>query len=143
MDKFVVPQFIDVEDKIIGPLTVRQFLTSLATVGAVFVDFKLFDFAAFLATGIPTFIIGGVFAFFRVNGQPFHYFCLNLLQTLRRPGLRVWDKDHTDDELRAIVRILPPPPPPPRIRKAPLAATKLTELTLIVNTGGVYNPDAD
>ncbi|KKS92044.1 MAG: hypothetical protein UV69_C0039G0006, partial [Parcubacteria group bacterium GW2011_GWE2_43_12] len=26
MQQFVVPQFIDVEDKIIGPITVRQFI---------------------------------------------------------------------------------------------------------------------
>ncbi len=143
MNKFTVPQFIDVEDKIIGPLTVRQFLTILATSFFMFLDYKLFDFAAFLATAIPTFAIGGIFAFLRINGQPFHYFCLNLFQTLRRPNLRVWDKDLTDSELREFVRALPPPPPPARIKKEPLAATKLTELSLIVNTGGVYNPDAD
>ena len=32
MDRFVVPQFIDVEDKIFGPVTVRQFLILLGTV---------------------------------------------------------------------------------------------------------------
>lgn len=141
MSRFVVPQFIEVEDKIIGPLTVRQFLILLVTVGIMFVQYKLFDFGAFLATGIPSFIIGGVFAFFRVNGQPFHFFCLNLIQTARRPGLRSWSKEMTDGELLALIKEPPPPPPPPRIRKEPLAATKLTELSLVVNTGGVYNPE--
>jgi hypothetical protein len=31
MQQFVVPQFIDVEDKIIGPISVRQFLTLMVT----------------------------------------------------------------------------------------------------------------
>ncbi len=139
--KYTVPQFIDVEDKIIGPLTTRQFLILLLTAGLMFLDFKLFDFGLFLATGLPTFALGGTFAFFRVNGQPFHFFLLNMVQTLRRPGLRVWDKEHTEEELRFIVRTPPPPPPPKRIRKEALASTKLTELSLVVNTGGVYNPE--
>jgi hypothetical protein len=139
--RYVVPQFIEVEDKIIGPLTVRQFLLLLVTTFVMFIEYKLTDFGLFLATGIPTFIIGGVFAFFRVNGQPFHFFVLNMVQTFRRPGKRVWDKEYTDAELNEIIRKPPPPPPQARIRKAPLAATKLTELSLVVNTGGVYNPE--
>ena len=139
--RYVVPQFIEIEDKIIGPLTVRQFLLLLGTVGVMFIEYKLTDFGLFLAVGLPTFILGGVFAFFRVNGQPFHFFLLNMVQTFRRPSLRVWDKEYSDSELMALVRQPPPPPPPARIRKEPLAATKLTELSLVVNTGGVYNPE--
>lgn len=140
--RYVVPQFIDVEDKLMGPLTVRQFILLLITAGLMFLDYKIFDFAAFLVIGIPTFIIGVTFTFFRVNGQPFHFFLLNVIQTFRRPGLRSWNKDLTDSELNALIRETPPPPPVARIRKDPLAATKLTELSLVVNTGGVYNPDA-
>lgn len=139
--RYVVPQFIDVEDKIIGPLTTRQFLILLLTAGIMFLQYKLADFGLFLLIGIPTFALGGIFAFFRVNGQPFHFFMLNLVQTFRRPGLRSWDKEYTDAELKAIITTPPPPPPPARIRKDPLAATKLTELSLVVNTGGVYNPE--
>src|SRR5688572_21763742 len=139
--RYVVPQFIDVEDKIIGPLTTRQFLILLLTSGIMFLQYKLADFGLFLLISIPTFALGGIFAFFRVNGQPFHFFMLNLVQTFRRPGLRSWDKEYTDAELRAIITTPPPPPPPARIRKDPLAATKLTELSLVVNTGGVYNPE--
>lgn len=139
--RYVVPQFIDVEDKIIGPLTTRQFLILLVTAFVMFIEYKLADFGLFLLTGIPTLIVGGIFAFFRVNGQPFHYFLLNMVQTFRRPSLRVWDKEYTDAELMDIIKKPPPPPPPARIRKEPLAATKLTELSLVVNTGGVYNPE--
>lgn len=139
--RYVVPQFIDVEDKIIGPLTVRQFLIALGTVGVLFLEYKLVTFGLFLAIGIPTLAIGGLFAFFRVNGQPFHFFLLNMVQTWRRPSLRTWDKSYVDSELLEIIRTPPPPPPPPRIRKEAIAATKLTELSLVVNTGGVYNPE--
>lgn len=140
--RFTVPQFIDVEDKILGPLTARQFIIMLIVSGLMFLDYRLFDFALFLAVAIPEFAIGGVFAFLRVNGQPFHFFLLNLVQTFRKPTLRIWDKTLTTSELLAIIKAPPPPPPPPRVRKAPLAETRLAELSLIVNTGGVYNPEA-
>lgn len=139
--KYAVPQFIDTEDKILGPLTTRQFLIMLSVVGVDVAAYKLFDFTLFLLVAIPVFIIGAVFAFTRINGQAFHYFALNIILTTKRPGLRAWNKEHTDAELLMYVRQKPPPPPKPRITKEPLAASKLTELSLIVNTGGVFNPE--
>jgi hypothetical protein len=139
--KYVVPQFIDVEDKIMGPITTRQFIILMVTFFFGFIFYKLFDFSLFLLVTIPTVIIGGIIAFMKINGQPFHYFMLNLLQTMRRPSLRVWDKEPDHSDLLFLVRRPPPPPPKARIKKEVLAATKLTELTLVVNTGGVYNPE--
>jgi hypothetical protein len=139
--RYTVPQFIDVEDKILGPLTGRQFLIMLVVSFTLALMWKLLDFTAFLVFGIPLFALALVVAFFRVNGQPFHYFVLNLVQTFQRPGIRVWDKTIDDAELRAILHAPPPPPPKARIHKEPLAATKLTELSLVVNTGGTYNPE--
>ncbi len=140
-EQFIVPQFIDVEDKIIGPITVRQFVILLVSAGITFLFYKLFDFTLFLVTGIPLIGIGIVVAFIKINGQPFHFFLLNLAQTVRRPGLRVWNKELTDAEVRAFLarpEIKPPPPPP---QKAPLEESHLAELSLIVNTGGVYRPE--
>jgi hypothetical protein len=143
MDKFVVPQFIDTEDKILGPLTARQFLIMLGDALIIFLLYSTLDFAAFIFFALVVFALGGTLAFFKVNGMPFHYFLLNLIQTIRRPGLRVWDKALSDTELKAIINEPPPPPPPVRIRKEPLAETRLSELSLVVNTGGVYNPDQE
>jgi len=139
--RYTVPQFIDIEDKILGPLTTRQFLILLITIGLMFLTYKLATFGTFLLIGIPLFVLGGTMAFARVNGQPFHFFLLNLIQTARKPQLRVWNKELTDMEIRSIVKQPPPAPPKAKIKKEALAATKLTELSLIVNTGGVYNPE--
>jgi hypothetical protein len=143
MERFVVPQFIDVEDKIIGPVTTRQFVLMLfpALTGAIF--FKIFDFSLFLLITIPMVIAFGLLAFFKVNGMPLHFFLLNLIQSLRKPALRVWDKNLRDDEIRARIKVeeVTPSPPPPR--KAPISRSRLHELTLVVNTGGVYQPDEE
>ncbi len=139
--KYTVPQFIDSEDKIMGPITTRQFLILLVVAFFGFIAYKLFDFGLFLLVAIFWVIVGGILAFMRVNGQPFHFFLLNLVQTLRKPALRVWDKELETSEIAALVRQKPPPPPKARIRKETLETSKLNELTLVVNTGGVYNPE--
>lgn len=140
-DKFIVPQFIDKEDQILGPITVRQFLISLGTVFVVFIEYKIFAFVYFLLIGLLTLGAGAVFAFVKINGQPFHIFFVNFLQTSLRPNQRVWDKNPLDAELRAwskvevIARLEPP------ARKERPASTRLRDLSLTVNTGGVYKPE--
>lgn len=141
--QFVVPQFIEVEDRIFGPITVRQFIIMLVTAGIIFLFSRLFDFALFVLTGLPLLAIGGVVAFVKINGQPFHFFLLNLVQTLKKPGLRIWNKQLTDSELRKIISAPAPKPPPVLPKKAPLEATRLAELSLIVNTGGVFKPEEE
>lgn len=138
MQQFVIPQFIDVEDKIIGPITSRQFVILLATTIILFVFYKLLTFIYFLVFGLPIFGVGIVLAFIKVNGQPFHFFLLNLIQTLRRPSLRIWNKELSLDDVRRYLKVEKIEVPPPRPVKEPIVATKLAELSLIVNTGGVY-----
>ncbi len=138
MQQFVIPQFIDVEDKIIGPITARQFIILLAVAIVLFIFYKLFTFIYFLIFALPIFGLGVVLAFIKVNGQPFHFFLLNLLQTLRRPPLRIWNKELGLDEVRRYLKKEEVKVAVPRPIKEPIVATKLAELSLIVNTGGVY-----
>ncbi|MEA3272289.1 MAG: PrgI family protein [Patescibacteria group bacterium] len=141
MKQFVVPQFIEVEDKIIGPITTRQFMILLATGLLVALTFRLATFTLFIFLGLTELSIGIVFAFVKINGQPFHYFVLNLLQTSLRPALRVWNKLLTRAEVTALVKVPPPPPPKEKPVKERLTTSKLSELSLIVNTGGAYKPE--
>lgn len=140
-DQFVVPQFLDVESKIIGPITVRQFIIVVVAGLIDVLYYRLFDFSLFLVLAIPTFIAALVIAFVRINGQPFHYFLINIIQTLKRPRLRVWNKQRTDAELKAHINKKPAPKAPPSMQKPPLTGSRLRDLSLVVNTGGVYVPD--
>jgi hypothetical protein len=144
--QFVVPQFLDVETKIIGPVTGRQFLILLVTLLVEFIIYRIFlNLIAIIALGIPVLGIGITFAFAKVNGQPFHYIVLSMIQTLRRPMVRVWDKTISDAQLKAMMKTEETPAPTPQVpKKAPLERSRLSELSLVVNTGGSYNPeDAD
>lgn len=142
MQQFVVPQFIDVEDKIFGPITTRQFLIILGAGMIIFVAYKYADFALFVTLLV---IVGGLaltFAFVRVNGQTFHYFLLNILQTMRRPSLRVWNKVFSKEELNYFRNEKPQEVVVKEFRK-PIKGEHIRNLALTVNTGGFYHSEDD
>lgn len=141
MQQFVVPQFIDVEDKIIGPITTRQFIIILAAILLDFIAFKLLTFVFFVIFVLIFTGFAIVLAFVKINGQVFHYFLLNIFQTLRRPMLRVWCKDVTSAEIRQSAESAPKEPPKVEVNKEKPTESKLSELSLLINTGGVYRPE--
>jgi hypothetical protein len=141
MQQFVVPQFIDVEDKIFGPITTRQFLILLVTAGFLFVAFKLFDLALF---ALVTAVLGGgalILAFAKINGQSFHYFLLNIGQTAKKPGLRIWSKELSTEELNYLIKLGINPEVEVKEQKKVVERNHIRDLSLLVNTGGFYRPD--
>jgi len=136
MQQFTVPQFIDVESKIIGPITTRQFLIILAAAVIIGISYKLFDFSLFLLITIIVLIITSIFAFVKVNGRPFHYFVLNITQTIRRPGTRVWNNRLTifeEIDKTPVVKAEEKP-----VAKEQYKKSRLAELALVVDTKGKY-----
>ena len=136
MNQLAVPQFISVENKIIGPITSRQFVLFLLAGFLVFICYKLSDFGLFLFEAIIILGVCSLFAFYKPNGQFFHIFLIAFIQTLKKPALRIWKKEKLNykqikkfSELKKIE---------PIIIKPPIQQTKLCELTLIVDTGGIY-----
>lgn len=69
--RFQVPQFIEVEDKIFGPLTFKQFVYAGGGIGvAVILFFVIPKFLAVLI-GLPIMAFGFALAFYKMNGKPF------------------------------------------------------------------------
>ncbi len=139
--QFIVPQFIDKEDRIIGPVTVRQFLICLGGAGVLFIEYKLLTMAYFIIAALFTAALAGAFGFLKVNGQPFHFFFLNFLQTQIRPRLRVWNKNLSLQELRGSQKVLGLAKVEIVKAKPRPSSSRLRDLALTVNTGGVYKPD--
>ena len=69
--QFQVPQFIEVEDKIFGPLTFKQFVYLAGGAGCGYLLWRVLPIylAAPLIAGVVG--LGGGLAFFKYNGQPF------------------------------------------------------------------------
>jgi hypothetical protein len=136
MQQFTVPQFIDVESKIIGPITTRQFLILLAASIVIAAAYKLFDFSLFVFSSVIVFIIAATLSFVKINGRPFHYFIINATQTMRRPKIRVWNNKITPVELdqkAPLVKV-----EPKIAQKEYYKTSRLAEMALIVDTKGRY-----
>lgn len=70
--QFQVPQFIEVEDKIFGPLTIKQFLYLAGGAGAcvslfIYIPYKIV--AVILIIPIATFSLA--LTFYKINNRPF------------------------------------------------------------------------
>lgn len=68
--QFKVPQFLDIEDKIFGPFTFRQFVYLAGGGGLCYIIFKLLGF---LLSVIPVLAVAGFvlsLAFYRPNNKP-------------------------------------------------------------------------
>lgn len=141
--QYVVPQFLTVEPKIIGPITMRQFVILLGTALLIGITFKLLVLAFFVPLALVEAGVAGLFAFYKVNGLPFQYFLLNYLQTVKRPRIRVWSKEYTNKELKVFMSQKAPPLPDPMMRRVRPTESRLAKLSLVVNTGGAFSPDED
>lgn len=139
--QFVVPQFIDVEPKILGPITPRQLIIMIVTFGLGFVCFKLSDFTLFIFEAIILLVVGGSLAFFKVNHRPLHSFLLDVSNTLKKPKLRVWSKKSSpfpEKELKVKKDL---PSELIDTRRKPLFRSRLSRIALLVDTGGRYEEE--
>jgi len=68
--QFQVPQFIEVEDKIFGPLTFKQFAYLAGGGGLCLLFFTLLPTFLFILFSIPVAAFAGALAFYKVNGRP-------------------------------------------------------------------------
>jgi len=142
MPQFIVPQFIDVEDKIIGPITVRQFIMGVVAVLFIFLAYKLADTALFIIEAILIFGVYVLFEFVKINGQKFHIFLLSIIRSLTRAQLRVWNKNFKLNTVKSKdSKVKENKDAPVLINKIHPPKSTLSSLTLMVDTGGKYRPE--
>jgi hypothetical protein len=132
----MVPQFIDVEDKIIGPISVRQFVVLLVGAGFMFMTYFILRFTTAVFVMVVELGIFVAFAFAKVNGQNLHYFLLVLLQTTKKPTVRIWDKSIDLSDLKK--KHEPLTPATVILPTKHVSQSRLAQLSLMVDTGGAY-----
>lgn len=91
--QFRVPQKIDLEDKIIGPFTLKQFLYILAGGMLDYIWFRFFSFGIFVLLALPTTLFFIAMAVARVQDQPFPKFLGSLVLYILRPKQRTWGRE--------------------------------------------------
>lgn len=87
-----VPQYIDIEDKIIGPLTLKQFLYLLIGGGIIFLLFSILKFPVFIIVAIPIAFFTVLLAFYKIGNQKFAKFIANFLGFISKPNIYTWKK---------------------------------------------------
>jgi hypothetical protein len=69
--RYQVPQFIEVEDKIFGPLTLKQFIYLAGGGGLCLVFLTLLPLWLAIPLALPVVALSLALAFYEVNGRPF------------------------------------------------------------------------
>lgn len=91
--RFEVPQFIEIEDKIIGPLTWRQFVYVAGGVGIITILYLSLPFLIAVIIGLPIGVLSASLAFHRVNNRPFSIFLESLVAYTTKKKLYLWRRD--------------------------------------------------
>ncbi len=102
-----IPQDVTREDRLVGPLTLKQFLYVLGGGGISFILYRLYLLGyLYLIEFAPLAFIVVVFtlamAFANINGRPFGTFLINLWTFLWSDKLALWNKDQVKNDLPII-----------------------------------------
>ena len=91
--RYQVPQFIEVEDKIIGPLTIKQFIYLVGGFGMAFI---IYTYLPIYIAVIPMALVvalGLALAFYKINNKPFIDFLEAAFLYYTKQNLYIWKKE--------------------------------------------------
>ncbi len=93
MQQFHTPQFITVEDRVIGPFTVKQALWLGAGVALVVGFNMVFSRGIAILLSFPIVAVVLALAFVKIGERPFPVVLKNALFYFFRPRIYIWKKD--------------------------------------------------
>ncbi|MSU56129.1 MAG: PrgI family protein [Candidatus Taylorbacteria bacterium] len=90
--RFQVPQFINIEDKILGPFTIKQFIYLVGGGGMVYIVYHFLPFyiAIFIIAPIALFVL--LLAFAKPNGKPFIFMVQAAIMYALSSRLYLWKR---------------------------------------------------
>lgn len=125
--RFEVPQFIEIEDKIFGPLTWKQFIYLGGGSGMAVVAFFYLPFLLFIFIAIPVGALATALAFYPINNRPFSIFLESIYRYFTTNRLYLW-KRKSKYTPQKIARNTPNLPPV-TAHQAPSGENKLSSLS--------------
>lgn len=90
--RFQTPQFIDVEDKIFGPLTLKQFIYLAGGLAVIYFLYKFLPFYVSIPIIIPVAAFACALAFFKINNKPFIFMVEAAIKYVTANRLYIWKK---------------------------------------------------
>lgn len=139
MKQFQVPQFIDVEDRILGPITMRQFFIMLIPMGTGILLYFLLKFWLVIIMEIPILIGCAIFAFYRPYGMRFSKFFSAFLSYSLKPRMFIWK--HEENEQSMFETNVVSGEKEAAVKKTVMRAGGLHSKKSDVETGSVYREE--
>lgn len=133
--KYQVPQFIEIEDKIVGPFTIKQFVYLVGGGGLAFIFYN------FLPIYVSIFFIAGIIglslalAFYKINNKPFIDFLESAFLYYTKENLYIWKK-----EQKKVVKSETAETTPRQVYVPRLSDSKLKDLTWSLDINENLNP---
>lgn len=98
--QYKVPQNIDLEDKIVGPFTMKQFAYLMGGGLLVYAIYQMFapyenGIIYTILLGLPIVVLAMALTFIKINDRPFEYFLINLFYFAFSPKRRIWQRGYT------------------------------------------------
>ncbi len=91
--EFQVPQFIDQKPKIVGFLTLIQFLYLAGAAGISFLAFQIFNFFLWIFISVIVFTLAMALAFVKVNGQDMIMLMRSAFKYFWQPKIYTWQRE--------------------------------------------------
>ncbi len=126
---YQVPQFIEVEDKIFGPLTLKQFVYVAGGIGLCAILIFTLPLMVGIILSIPVVAFAGALAFYKMNGKPFIEILEAGFNYYLGRRLYLWKKDQ-EAEVQEMAAIAAAPAPPVILPQEGLTRRKLEDLAL-------------
>ena len=133
--RYQVPQFIEVEDKIIGPFTVKQFIYLAGGAGMSFVLYTFLPLYLAIILIAVVMLLSLSLAFYKINNKPFIDFLESAFLYYTKQNLYIWkkqDKKITEKEAGATERN--------QVYVPRLSDSKLKELSWSLDINENLNP---
>lgn len=90
--EYQIPQFIEAQTRVFGPLTFKQLIYVFA-VGSFLAIFWFFlKLSYWLLLAIPIIGVTFLFLFWRINGRPLAAFVRSLFSFMARPQVYIWQR---------------------------------------------------
>lgn len=136
MGTYKVPQNVEAEDKILGPLSLKQFIYALIGIGYGLLTFAIFSkisIVIWVFLGAPPMLALLALGLYQRQDQPMEVFIIAILEFFVRPRSRTWQKE----PIAEVFRLEPPPPKiEEAVRDQRQVHSQLAQLSHLVDTRG-------